>query len=296
VKLIVQIPCLNEEATLPATIAAIPRHIEGIDQVEVLVIDDGSTDRTSQLARQSGADHLIRFPRNRGLGQAFKTGFDTCQGADIIVNTDADNQYHAGDICKLVEPILAGRAELVVGDRGVGELPEHFSAIKRRLQRLGSGQRRLAVVNVPIRTNPKARESRLFSHIGAFALKSGLISLRSYTRYRSLKVFALCGAITFIGGFLLGLRFLCFFLFTDQGHTHVQSLILASILLLAGFHMWLTGIVADLIATNRSLLEEALSRIRKIELAQRAEQAKEPLPSSPPTAHPASADTERTSS
>lgn len=316
-KLIVQIPCLDEEATLPATIGDIPRRIDGIDQVEVLVVDDGSTDRTSQVARASGADHVIRFPRNRGLGHAFKAGFDTCLklGADIIVNTDGDNQYCGADIAALVRPILEGRAEIVIGDRQTGSIG-HFSPFKRFLQGFGSraisrlagvelpdvasgfrafsreaalqlstftgfdhtaehavqaGQRRLAVVNVPIRTNPKARESRLFSHSGEFVLKSGLISLRAYTQYRALKVFAVFGSVTFSIGIFLGFRFLYYFFFTDQGFTHVQSLILAAILLLAGFQMFLTGIVADLIATNRSLMEEALTRVRKIELAQRRE-------------------------
>jgi len=316
-KLIVQIPCLNEEATLPATIEDIPRQVEGIAQVEILVIDDGSTDRTSEVARACGVDHVVKFPRNRRLGNAFKAGFDTCLklGADIIVNTDGDNQYFGGDIVKLVKPILEGKADIVIGDRRTASIG-HFSSLKRFLQGFGSwiisrlaaievadvasgfrafsreaalqlstftdfdhtaehvvqaGQRRLAVVNVPIRTNPKARESRLFSNIGEFVFKSGLISLRTYTQYKALKVFAAFGGITFFVGFFLGVRFLYYFFFTDEGLIHVQSVILAAILLLAGFQMFLTGIVADLIATNRSLLEEALTRVRKIELTQGGE-------------------------
>ncbi|MEW6750257.1 MAG: glycosyltransferase family 2 protein [Candidatus Latescibacterota bacterium] len=313
-KLIVQIPCLNEEATLPATIADIPRRIEGVDQVEVLVIDDGSTDHTAEAARQAGAEHVIRFAANRGLGHAFRAGLDAAVklGADIVVNTDGDNQYCGQDIPRLIAPILEGRADLVVGDRQTGSI-RHFSPLKRALQGIGSrvisrlasvavpdvasgfraysretvlnlntftgfdhtaehavqaGQRRLAVVSVPIRTNPKARESRLFSGIGEFVLRSAGISLRSYTRYRALKVFALCGLLTFALGFLVGLRFVYYFLFTAEGYTHVQSLILAAILLLAGFQMFLTGVVADLIATNRSLLEETLTRVRRVELGQ----------------------------
>jgi glycosyltransferase involved in cell wall biosynthesis len=312
VKLIVQIPCLDEEDSLPATLAAIPRRIEGIDQVEVLVVDDGSTDRTGPVARAGGADHLVVFPRNRGLGYAFRAGFEACLalGADIVVNTDGDNQYCGADIAALVRPILEGRAEIVVGDRQPGGIP-HFSPFKRFLQQFGSrvvsrlagvavpdvasgfraysreaalqlstlagfdhtvehvvqaGQRRLALVSVPIRTNPKARESRLFSGLGQFVCRSGLIGLRTYAQYKALKVFTLCGAAAFALGFLLGLRFLYFFFVLDQGYTHVQSLILAAILLLAGFQMFLTGIVADLIATNRSLLEEGLTRIRRLEL------------------------------
>ena len=318
-KLIVQIPCLDEEGTLAQTIADIPRRIEGIDQVEVLVIDDGSTDHTSEVARKSGADHIVRFPRNRGLGHAFKAGFDTCLklGADIIVNTDGDNQYFGGDIVQLVKPILAGRAELVIGDRQTHAIA-HFSRVKRFLQHFGSrvvgrlahlevpdvasgfrafnrdaalqlstftdfdhtaehvvesGQIRLAVVSVPVRTNPKARESRLFSSIGEFVFKSSLISLRAYARYKAIKIFTALGLLVFALGTLLGLRFLYFLVFTDEGHLHVQSVILAAILLLAGFQMILTGIVSDLIATNRSLLEDAVTRIKKIELDRLAEKA-----------------------
>ena len=311
-KLIVQIPCFDEEQTLPAVIRDIPRQVPGIDQVEILVIDDGSNDLTSEVARECGADHVIRFPHNRGLGQAFKAGFDACLrlGADIIVNTDGDNQYYGGDIGKLVAPILGGRADMVIGDRQTQAIA-HFSALKRYLQSLGSrvisrlaglqvpdvasgfrafsrecalqlstftnfdhtaehvieaGYRNLAVISVAVRTNPKTRESRLFSNIGKFVFKSGEISLRTYARYAALKVFALCGILTFVTGFCLGVRFLYFFFLTDEGMLHVQSLILAAILLLAGFQMFLTGVIADLIATNRDLLEDALQRVKKLEL------------------------------
>ena len=311
-KLIVQIPCFDEEQTLPAVIRDIPRQVPGIDQVEILVIDDGSNDLTSEVARECGADHVIRFPHNRGLGQAFKAGFDACLrlGADIIVNTDGDNQYYGGDIGKLVAPILGGRADMVIGDRQTQAIA-HFSALKRYLQSLGSrvisrlaglqvpdvasgfrafsrecalqlstftnfdhtaehvieaGYRNLAVISVAVRTNPKTRESRLFSNIGKFVFKSGEISLRTYARYAALKIFALCGILTFAAGFCLGVRFLYFFFLTDEGMLHVQSLILAAILLLAGFQMFLTGVIADLIATNRDLLEDALQRVKKLEL------------------------------
>jgi len=313
-KLIVQIPCLNEEETLPATIAAIPRQIDGIDRVEILVIDDGSTDGTSAAARRAGADHLIRFPRNRGLGYAFKAGFDTCLklGADIIINTDGDNQYYGGDIPALVGPILKDQVDLVIGDRQTQSIA-HFSFLKRRLQQAGSrvisrlgdldipdvasgfraysrqaalqlstftdfdhtaehvvqaGQDRLAVISVPIRTNPKTRESRLFSNIGEFVLKSGFISLQVYARYKALKIFSAFGGLVFFLGFLVGVRFLYFFFLTDEGSIHVQSLILAAVLLMAGFQIFLTGILADLIATNRRMLEDTLSRIKKVELVQ----------------------------
>jgi glycosyltransferase involved in cell wall biosynthesis len=310
--LVVQIPCLNEEDTLPATIHDIPREIPGIDKVEIVVIDDGSTDRTAALARELGVDHVVSFPRNRGLGHAFRAGFDTAlrAGADIIVNTDGDNQYHGGDIPDLVAPILAGRADVVIGDRQTEKIP-HFSPTKRALQNMGSrvvsrlanldipdvasgfraysreaalrlgsytefdhtvehaiqaGQSRLAVVIVPIRTNPKARESRLFDNIGEFVVRSGLISLRTYAMYKALKIFTAFGLVSFAGGVALGLRFLYFYLFTDQGDLHIQSVVLAAILLLAGFQMVLTGVVADLIATNRMLLEDTLRRVRRLEL------------------------------
>ena len=234
----------------------------GIDQVEILVIDDGSNDLTSAVARECGADHVIRFAHNRGLGQAFKAGFDECLrlGADIIVNTDGDNQYYGGDIDKLVAPILGGRADMVIGDRQTQAIA-HFSALKRYLQSLGSrvisrlaglqvpdvasgfrafsrecalqlstftnfdhtaehvveaGYKNLAVTSVAVRTNPKTRESRLFSNIGKFVFKSGEISLRTYARYAALKIFALCGILTFAAGFGLGVRFLYFFFFTDE--------------------------------------------------------------------------------
>lgn len=318
-KLIVQIPCLNEEKTLGATVRDIPREIEGIDKVEILVINDGSTDHTEKVARELAVDHIVTFSRNRGLGHAFKIGFDTCLelGADIIVNTDGDNQYFGGDIVGLIQPILDGKADLVIGDRHT-DVIGHFSPLKRFLQNFGSrtvsrlsnlqvpdvasgfrafsreaalqlstftnfdhtaehvieaGQNRLAVANVSIRTNPKSRESRLFSNIVEFVVKSGLISLRTYARYKALKIFSIFGIVTFSSGLFLGLRFLLIF-FTNGGLLHVQSLILAAILLLAGFQMFLTGIVADLIATNRSLIENTLTRIKKIELDRLADKSR----------------------
>jgi glycosyltransferase involved in cell wall biosynthesis len=138
-KLIIQIPCFNEEATLPATIADLPRQIDGIDAIELLVIDDGSSDRTVAVARECGVDHIVRLTKNRGLAAGFQAGLDACLklGADIVVNTDADNQYSGADVPKLVVPILAGEADMVVGDRQVGGI-DHFSGSKKRLQHLGS--------------------------------------------------------------------------------------------------------------------------------------------------------------
>ncbi|HXS46778.1 MAG TPA: glycosyltransferase family 2 protein [Solirubrobacterales bacterium] len=138
-KLIIQIPCLNEEATLPATIAALPRQIDGIDAVELLVIDDGSTDRTVEVAREQGVEHIVRLTNNKGLAAAFQAGLDACLklGADVVVNTDADNQYSGADVPKLVAPILAGEADMVVGDRRIATI-DHFSGQKKALQRVGS--------------------------------------------------------------------------------------------------------------------------------------------------------------
>src|ERR1044072_2741120 len=138
-KLIIQIPCLNEEQTLPATIADLPRQIDGFDQVELLVVDDGSADRTVEVARENGVDHIVRLTNNKGLAAGFQAGLDACLklGADVVVNTDADNQYRGSDIPKLLAPILAGTADMVVGDRQVSQI-EHFSGPKKALQRLGS--------------------------------------------------------------------------------------------------------------------------------------------------------------
>lgn len=318
-KLIIQIPCLNEEDTLAGTVADIPREFEGIDEVQILVINDGSSDRTVEVAREAGADYIVEFPRNRGLGYAFRAGFDAClkAGADIIVNTDGDNQYAGWDIAKLVKPVVEGKAEIVIGDRRTDTI-EHFSFTKQALQKMGSrmisrlgnmnipdvasgfraysrdaalqlstftdfdhtaehvveaGQKRFAVMSVPIDTNPKLRESRLFNNISTFVIRSGLISLRTYTQYKALKIFTLFGSLSYLAGVALGMRFVYYFLFTDQGNLHVQSVILAAILLLAGFQMFLTGIVADLIATNRSLLDDALKRIKSIELDRIQEKA-----------------------
>jgi glycosyltransferase involved in cell wall biosynthesis len=319
-KLIVQIPCLNEEATLPATLRDIPRQIEGVDEVEILVIDDGCTDRTVEVAKQHGVDHIIRFPANRGLGHAFAVGIDFClrQGADIIVNTDGDNQYFGGDIPKLVQPILEGRAHLVIGDRQPEQVP-HFSFIKKKMQTLGSrvvsrlagmevpdvasgfkaysreaamrlscstdfdhtvdhviqaGRKRIITVSVPIRTNEKLRESRLFTSIWVFISHSINIMVRVYSSYGAMKIFSSAGLAALALGFLIGLRFLYYFFFTGEHDQHIQSLILGAILLLAGFQMILTGIVADLINTTRGVLEDVSYRLRRMELEE--EQAPPP--------------------
>src|SRR5947208_6248122 len=272
-KLIIQIPCLNEEATLPATLADLPRHIDGFDSVEWLVIDDGSTDRTVEVARANGVDHIVRLTNNKGLAAGFQAGLDASLklGADIIVNTDADNQYCADDIPKLIAPILAGEADMVVGDRQVESVP-HFSRMKIGLQRLGSavvrrasgtevpdttsgfraynreaalqvtvvskftytletiiqaGKFLVATDHVPIRTNPKTRESRLFPSMWSYVRRNGVSILRIYSQYEPLRVFMTAAVIVGLGAFVVWTRFAVAYIGGD-GKGHVQSLILGT--------------------------------------------------------------------
>lgn len=311
-KLIIQIPCLNEADHLAETIADLPKEISGVDNIEYLVIDDGSTDNTSEVATQLGVHHVIRHTRNKGLATAFRTGLDACLrlGADIIVNTDADNQYQGADIPLLIEPILAGRAELVVGDRGVGSL-EGFSYLKQRLQTLGSwvigkasglhtpdatsgfralsrqtaqntvvlsdysytlesliqaGESKLAVEFVNIRINPQTRPSRLMKSMWQYIRTSTVAIVRAYTLYRPLRVFTILGFILIGLGLIPGVRFIYLF---SIGETkgHIQSLILSSILLIIGFQSLVIGLLADLIGSNRKLLEEVIGRVRRLELS-----------------------------
>jgi glycosyltransferase involved in cell wall biosynthesis len=309
-KLIVQIPCLNEEATLPETLAAIPRSIPGIDQVEILIIDDGSTDQTAAVARAHGAHHVVRFARRKGLAYGFMAGLDACLrlGADIIVNTDADNQYPGPEIPRLIAPILAGEADMVIGDRGVSEVA-HFSWTKRRLQEAGSwvvrkvsgtsvpdttsgfraltreaalrinivseftytlesiiqaGKKRMAVAHLSIEAK-KTRPSRLFASTWEYVKRSVSTILRIYAMYEPFKVFLLLGSALFLAGTLLGLRYAYFWWMGDI-RGHIQSAILSVLLLILGFQTLQWGIMADLIASNRKLLEDLLYRVRKMEL------------------------------
>jgi glycosyltransferase involved in cell wall biosynthesis len=309
-KLCVQIPCLNEEATLPEALRAIPRSIPGIDVVEVVVIDDGSSDRTSEIARQNGADHVVRFTRRKGLAYGFMAGLDACLrlGADVIVNTDADNQYPGADIPRLIEPILRGEADMVVGDRQVGEVA-HFSWTKRRLQEVGSwvvrkvsgtdlpdttsgfraftrdaalrinivseftytlesiiqaGKKKLAVAHLPIQAS-ETRPSRLFSSTYDYVKRSAATILRIYAMYEPFKVFILLGSLLLMSGALLGLRY-AYFWWIGEIRGHVQSAILSVLLLILGFQTLQWGVMADLVASNRKLLEDLLYRVRKQEL------------------------------
>ena len=309
-KLIIQIPCYNEEKSLPVTLEALPRSVPGVDAVEWLVVDDGSDDRTVEVARAHGVDHVVRLPAHQGLARAFVRGLEASvhAGADIVVNTDADNQYRADDIERLIAPILAGEAEIVVGERPIEEIP-HFSPVKKLLQRVGSwvvrlasrtdipdapsgframsrqaamklqvfnsysyvletviqaGQKGMAITSVPVRTNPELRPSRLFRSTLGYVARQGLTIVRIFMTYRPFAFFAVPGTLVFLGGFALGVRFLWFY-FTGDGAGHVQSVILSALLMGSGFFLVVVGLLSDLAAVNRKLLEGVDWRLRMLE-------------------------------
>lgn len=308
-KLIIQIPCYNEAETLEIALNDLPKHIDGIDQIEYLIINDGSQDNTVEVARNWGVHHVVNFKKNKGLAKGFMAGLDACliYGADIIVNTDADNQYCGEDIEKLIRPILNGEADIVVGERPIDDI-EHFSPIKKKLQHLGSwvvrkasktnipdapsgfraysreaamrinvvndytytletivqaGRSRMAITSVPIRTNPELRKSRLFHSMWGYVKKSMLTILRAFMWYNPLYCFSVVAAVPTLIGLGIGIRFLVYF-FIGQGQGHVQSLILACTLLIMGFITFMIGLVADVIAANRKILEDTQYQIRKL--------------------------------
>lgn len=310
-KLIVQIPCYNEEGTLAETIGDIPRHIEGVDEIEILVIDDGSSDRTSELARSLGVHHVLRNKRNLGLARTFRKGLDYClaAGADIIVNTDADNQYCGADIAKLVQPIVEGRVDVVVGDRQTDRIAD-FSRSKKMLQRFGSwivrsfsdvnvpdavsgfraisrdaamrlnivspfsytiemliqvGKKGMAFTSVPIRTNPKTRDSRLFKSTFRFIERSVTTLVRMYAMYQPLRVFTALGLVVALVGLIPMLRFLYHFFLLDDGTGMIQSLVIGSSLLVIGLLTFFMGLLADLANHNRVLIEMTLEKVRRLE-------------------------------
>jgi glycosyltransferase involved in cell wall biosynthesis len=309
-KVIIQIPCLNEAGTLPMVLGELPRALPGADEVEWLVVDDGSTDGTADVAYAHGVDHVVHLPYNQGLARAFMAGLDSAvrAGADIIVNTDADRQYAAEDIPSLVSPIMAGEADMVVGARPVATTA-HFSWLKRRLQAMGSAATRMAsgtdvqdaasgfralsrdvalrlhvfndytytvetiiqagrqgmrVLSVPVHTNPDLRPSRLVRGTGSYVQRQLLTIVRVYVTYKPFRFFAAIGGVSFLAGLLLGARFL-FHYVTDGGAGHVQSLILAALLLGLGVFLVVAGLIADLMAVNRVLLEGLDGRVRRIE-------------------------------
>src|SRR5574344_727510 len=309
-KLIIQIPCLNEAETLEIALNDLPKHIDGIDEIEYLIINDGSVDNTVEVARNWGVHYIVSFKRNKGLAKGFMAGIDAClkHGADIIVNTDADNQYCGEDIEKLVRPILDGKADIVIGERPIDET-EYFSPLKKKLQHFGSyivrkasktdipdapsgfrafsreaamhinvmnnytytletivqaGRSSWAITSVPVGTNGELRKSRLFHSMGAYVKRSMITIIRAYMMYRPLTFFSVLGLIPFTGGFLIGLRFLIYWL-KGSGSGHIQSLIFASTLMLLGFMTFIVGLQADVIANNRKILEDIQYRIRKSE-------------------------------
>ncbi len=304
-KLIIQIPCYNEASTLGIALKSLPREVEGFDAVEWLIINDGSTDDTVSVAKEHGVDHVVNFTHNQGLAKGFMAGLKEClaQGADVIVNTDADNQYEASDIPKLVEPILSGRAEYVIGERPISQT-EHFSPAKKMLQKIGSwvvsrasatevpdapsgframsrncaeqlnvysnytytletiiqaGQKNIAVTSVPIRTNEDLRPSRLVSSIPDYVKRSIFTIVRVFVVYQPFKFFISIAILLTLLGMLLGGRFLYFYAIGD-GDGHVQSVVLAGAFLAMGFQAGLIAFIADLLAVNRTLLEELRSR------------------------------------
>jgi glycosyltransferase involved in cell wall biosynthesis len=307
-KLIVQIPCHNEESTLALTVRDIPRVIPGIDEIEVLVIDDGSTDRTVEVARQCGADHIVSLAGHKGLAAAFKAGINAslARGADVIVNTDGDNQYCGADMAVVVAPIVAGRAEIVIGSRPIDAI-EEFSFVKKKLQGLGSwlvrrvsgtdvpdatsgfraysreaalrinivsrftytledilqaGVRGMSIASVPVRTNPKLRDSRLARSTLHYLLSSAVSMARLYVMYRPMRLFSYVAGVLLLAGALLGVRFLIY-LSRGGGAGHVQSLILAAVLVIVGFQTFVAGLLGYLVGCNRLLMEEGLYHLKR---------------------------------
>lgn len=309
-KLIIQIPCYNESETLEIALNDLPKKIDGIDTIEYLIINDGSKDNTMEVARNWGVHYIVDLKRNKGLAKGFMAGLDAClrNGADIIVNTDADNQYNADDIEKLVRPILEGKTDIVIGERPIDQT-EHFSPLKKKLQHLGSyvvrkasksdipdapsgfraysreaamrlnvvneytytletivqaGRSKIAMESVPIRTNGELRPSRLFNSMFGYVKKSMLTILRAFMMYRPLMVFTVIGGIIFALGLAVGIRFLLFY-FSGTGAGHIQSLILASTLMLLGFQTFVVGLLSDIISANRKILEDVQYHVRKLD-------------------------------
>lgn len=308
-KLIIQIPCYNEAETLEIALNDLPKHIDGIDEIEYLIINDGSKDNTVEVARNWGVHYVVNFKRNKGLAKGFMAGLDAClrNGADIIVNTDADNQYNGDDIEKLVRPILEGKTDIVIGERPIDQT-EHFSPLKKKLQHFGSwvvrkasnsdipdapsgfraysreaalrlnvtneytytletivqaGREKIAMTSVPIRTNGELRPSRLFSSMFGYVKKSMVTIVRAYVMYKPLAFFSIIALIPFLIGTGLGIRYLVFMAMGTAGG-HVQSLILAAVLLMIGFMTFMIGLQADLIAKNRKLLQDIQYQVRKM--------------------------------
>ena len=312
-KLIIQIPCYNEAETLEIALNDLPKHIDGVDEIEYLIINDGSKDNTVEVAKNWGVNYVVNFKQNKGLAKGFMAGLDAClrNGADIIVNTDADNQYVGEDIAQLIRPILDGKADMVVGERPIDQT-EHFSPLKKKLQHFGSwvvrkasrtdipdapsgfraysrdaalrmnvvneytytletivqaGRNKMAITSVPIRTNGELRPSRLFNSMMGYVKKSMLTIIRAFLMYRPLMFFSTLGGIMSLVGVGIGIRFLCY-LFAGTGAGHVQSLILASMMIILGVMTIIVGLQGDIIAANRKLLEDIQYHVRKLDYDQ----------------------------
>ena len=309
-KLIIQIPCYNEAETLEVALNDLPKHIDGVDVIEYLIINDRSKDNTVEVAKNWGVNYVVNFRNNKGLARGFMAGLDAClrNGADIIVNTDADNQYCGADIEKLIQPILRGEAGMVVGERPIDDT-EHFSPLKKQLQHLGSwvvrkasktnipdapsgfraysrhtamrlnvineytytletivqaGRQKMAVTSVPIRTNAELRPSRLFSSMFGYVKKSMLTIGRALMMYKPLYCFTCIAAVFGVAGLALGIRFLVY-LGMGTGAGHVQSLILASMLIIIAVMAEVIGLLGDVISANRKLLEEIQFELRRMD-------------------------------
>ena len=309
-KVFVQIPCLNEEETLPLVLATIPREIPGVDELEILVIDDGSTDRTVEVARKLGVRHLVSHARNMGLARSFRDGVDyaLAHGADIVVNTDGDNQYPQELIPELLAPVISGEADIAIGDRQTATIA-HFSPFKKRMQKFGSevvnraagtrlpdaasgfraysktallrlnvitqfsycmetiiqaGNKRMKIASVPIHTNPKTRESRLFTNIWQHMAKSGQAIAKSYLMFKPHVILGGLAAILGIAGLVPFVRFGIIRLMGDTGQ-HIQSLILGTLLLVGALLCLALLVIADLLRTNRVLMEHTLERVKAVQ-------------------------------
>ena len=309
-KLIIQIPCYNEAETLEIALNDLPKQIDGIDEIEYLVINDGSSDNTERIALEWGVNYIVHFKRNLGLAKGFLAGIDLAlrHGADIIVNTDADNQYSGADIAKLIQPILKREADIVIGERPIDEI-EEFSLVKKKLQKFGSwvvrvasktdipdapsgfraysrkaamrvnvhneytytletivqaGRNKMAITSVPVHTNPELRKSRLMNSMAAYIKKSMLTILRAVLMYKPMKVFTMISSVFIFIGTMIGIRFLYYY-FSGNGGGHVQSLILATMMIIIGFQTLVTGLQADIISANRKILEDMQFRIKKLE-------------------------------
>jgi len=323
VKLVVQIPCLDEELTLPDVLQTIPRSIPGIDEIVVLVIDDGSTDATVEVARRHGVTQFVRHAGTRGLGRSFHDGIERALelGADIVVNTDGDNQYPQARIPDLVAPIVDGIADIVIADRQV-HLVEHFSKAKVLLQRIGSrvvnraagtrvpdaasgfraysrdslmllntitrfsytmetiiqaGNKRLKITSVPVVTNPKTRESRLFRSPAQHVRMSAAAILRAWIMYRPITLFTMLAVCSGVLGLVPFVRWAYLQVTDTVPGGHVQSLLAGSVLLIFAFLCVLVGIIADLVRTNRILIEDTLEHTKKMRFSRSGGLADPPM-------------------